>query len=358
MRESKDLIDEILSAWPLDLWRTKTIVVAVSGGADSTALLDALVRIRADAMGLVVAHFNHGLRGLESDRDEEFVAQLAQARELRFVSQRRPVDPHLSRPSEGSLREDRYRFLTQVAFDSHSQHIVLGHHADDQVETFVHRLLRGAGPRGLGGMRVQDRMANGMTLVRPMLHCTRDDIIAYLTQHSILYRNDPSNASNDYTRNKIRNEWLPTLESFAGTPGLKERWLQTMMLLREQQSMIEAMAEEIWEAEQTRCDADQLTIRLTDFDRVPWPVQRQFLVEAWHRMGWPLREMSFGHWDQVRALIERSTDDRESNNQPKRLDLPGHLHLRIAKQRITVTRNGDPSSESQTGTQQFPFDGM
>jgi len=333
MAEPKDLISEILKAWPLSEWQSSTLVVAVSGGADSTSLLDILFKIRPDRARTIVAHFNHSTRGAESDEDERFVAKMARDRELTFFSDRRQVDSANSHISEAILREDRYRFLKQVAFESKTNIIVLGHHADDQVETFIHRLLRGTGPRGLCGMSVEDRMSTGLSIIRPMLHCRRADILAYLESSQIPFRIDRSNESNDYTRNKIRNELVPLLRSFARTPKLDERLLQSMELLRQQQSMIDEMAGEVLETEDIEYDEDSFSIPRQSMLGVPWPVQQQVFVEVWHRMGWPLREMSFAHWERVRELMGRSNQDTH----PKKLDLPGHIHMHIRGKRMTLT---------------------
>ncbi|HYA34790.1 MAG TPA: tRNA lysidine(34) synthetase TilS [Candidatus Binataceae bacterium] len=195
------------------------ILVALSGGPDSVALVRAMLALR-ERLGIRVsaAHLNHGIRGAESDRDEAFVRKLAAKHDVALHVGRadglRASMPNL----EERAREARLDFLTRVATDVGASHIALGHHADDQAETVMLRLLRGASIAGLGGMAER---GPGM-LIRPLLSVSRADIVAYLDALGSAYVSDSSNESPAIARNRIRNELLPMLER-EYAPGISAR---------------------------------------------------------------------------------------------------------------------------------------
>jgi tRNA(Ile)-lysidine synthetase-like protein len=189
-------------------------IVAVSGGADSVFLLHWLAEQRL-GLRLYVAHVNHSLRGAESDADQEFVATLAKRLALPFRHQR--VSPESS--NEADLRRARLAALSSIAIECKARYIFLGHHADDLAEWLLLAALRGSGPRGLGGME-EVRHTNFGAIVRPLLEWRRDPIREWLKARSITWREDSSNDSDLYRRNRIRNEVMPLLESIS--PGAVE----------------------------------------------------------------------------------------------------------------------------------------
>jgi tRNA(Ile)-lysidine synthase len=205
----------------------ESILLALSGGPDSVALLYAL-RELAPRFGyrLAAAHLNHRLRGAESDRDEAFVRELCSTLGVELlVEQANNIDPALDAAApnlEERAREARYAFLLQAKRLGFS-HIVTAHHADDQAETVMLRLLRGAGAAGLGAMAESGTLApHGVTILRPMLHAWRHEILSYLDSMGARFVSDSSNTRSDFLRNRVRIELLPRLErDFA--PGLRRR---------------------------------------------------------------------------------------------------------------------------------------
>jgi tRNA(Ile)-lysidine synthase len=205
-----------------------TILLALSGGPDSVALLHALRELapRFDYC-LAAAHLNHRLRGAESDRDETFVRDVCSTLGVELVVQQaNNLDPALD-PAAPNLeersREARYAFLTAAATRIGASHIVTAHHADDQAETVMLRLLRGAGAAGLGAMAESGTLApGGVTILRPMLRIWRLEILRYLDSIGASFVNDSSNTHQSLMRNRVRIELLPALErDFA--PGLRRR---------------------------------------------------------------------------------------------------------------------------------------
>ena len=205
------------------------VVVAVSGGPDSLALLSILREILwALPLHLTVAHFDHGWR-TDSAADRDFVGSIAAKWGYDFQTARAPADaPH----TENAARTARYRFLRQIAATTNSSTIALGHTQDDQVETMLLHLLRGSGSRGLGAMRRRDG-----DLARPLLDITRRDIEAYLKRLHLVPRRDSTNDDPRFTRNRLRKEVLPAIDSF--DPAARELLARTADILSEEDRFLE-----------------------------------------------------------------------------------------------------------------------
>lgn len=179
-------------------------IVALSGGADSTALLVGLKKLR---LKLLAVHINHALRGLESDEDEAFCRSLCEKLSVRLVVHLLPAETR----DEASLRNARYAALGETALAEGAVTIHTAHTMDDQVETMLFRLFRGTSPNGLAGIPSRRNLFEGVVLSRPLLNVTRRQIIDFLAEQSMSFRTDSSNLSNDYSRNFIRNELMPRI---------------------------------------------------------------------------------------------------------------------------------------------------
>jgi tRNA(Ile)-lysidine synthase len=186
------------------------LLVAVSGGPDSVALLSLLHSlVRSWRLTLTVVHCNYGLRGTESDGDESFVSALCRERQLSLVIHRPTLVKRQRRSSlQAMARDARYDFMKQLAHDVAADCIAVGHTANDQAETLLMWMLRGAGMAGLTGMSYvrEDR------IIRPLLAITRKEVLAYLDHEGLTYRRDSSNEKPLYRRNRIRMELLPVIE--------------------------------------------------------------------------------------------------------------------------------------------------
>ena len=216
--------------------RNQEILVAVSGGLDSMTLLHALHELSSrHRWKLTVAHFNHQLRGRSSDADEKLVRQTAATLGLPFVAGRSNVK-EFARKSKLSLemaaRKLRHEFLARAAGERKIRAIALAHHADDQVELFFLRVLRGAGGAGLAGMKWRSSLpvdAN-LKLVRPLLDATKAELRGFVRERKIRFRNDATNATLDLPRNRIRNELLPLLRR-RYQPALSKTVLRLMEIV-------------------------------------------------------------------------------------------------------------------------------
>ncbi len=188
----------------------ETVLAAVSGGVDSVVLFHVLRVLQPKYhWDLQVAHFNHSLRGKESDQDEAFVRQLAGKYKVRFHQQKQDVRKYARQQGwsiEEAARQLRYDFLEKTAASIKAEKIAIAHNANDQAETVLLFLLRGAGKTGLAGMPIQRGK-----IVRPLLSLWRQDIDQYAQQHTLPFRLDSSNLKTDYLRNRVRLKLLPEL---------------------------------------------------------------------------------------------------------------------------------------------------
>ena len=193
-------------------------LVGLSGGIDSVVLFDLLQR--AGFPRLVVAHFHHGLRGKAADRDEKFVRQLAATAGARFACGRGRARTRAAKNKESleeAARELRRRFFARAAAKHDATTVFLAHHAGDAAETLLFHLARGAGRRGLSSLRGEVPLENsGATIVRPLLGFTRAEITAYARARKLAWREDTSNASRKFTRNRLRRDVLPALTQAMG----------------------------------------------------------------------------------------------------------------------------------------------
>ena len=257
-----------------------TVLCAVSGGADSICLLHALHHLRPKyGFRLAAAHYNHQLRGVESDRDASFVAQfvaLCCGPQRLPSGETLPAVPLYSGQGdvamearrrgmgiEAAARELRYSFLRQTAREVGADRIATAHNADDNAETILFHLARGCGLRGLTGI---PPMGNG--LIRPLLTTPRRDIEAYLARHNLPYMADSSNDDDDFARNRIRHQVIPVLEGLY--PGLAPRLAGTAALLREDEALLEEQARTI--SGQAILRGEELTIPASALGEAPQPL--------------------------------------------------------------------------------------
>lgn len=219
-----------------------SLLLGFSGGRDSVTLLELL--LEANFSKITLVHLDHGLRK-ESAADAGWVVQLAKSRALPAVTARVDVSDNASSQRIGieeAARQARLTFFSECARKYHSNKILLAHHADDQIETLLFRLLRGAGSIGLGAMPVSSYHSVGATLLlmlRPMLGIWRSQIDAYVKGHQLDFREDNSNAQTDFTRNRIRHLLIPELERTMQRPVREALW-RAAELLRAESEFIDS----------------------------------------------------------------------------------------------------------------------
>ena len=232
----RDFERKLITEWrrldlPVD---NAVVIVAVSGGADSLSLLlaaEELGKLRKLEIRFVAAHYNHRLRGEESDADEAFVRELCVDRGIELAAGHSRVKP--TNNIEQAARIERYDFLKQTAANLRSAFLLTAHTVDDQAETFLINLIRGSGVQGLSGMRTVRDLVDGQSsikLARPLLSWARRiDTEAYCRELGVAYRSDTMNEDEAFTRVRIRKILLPLLQDF--NPKIVERLAETARLL-------------------------------------------------------------------------------------------------------------------------------
>ncbi len=306
------------------------VVAAVSGGADSVALLHALIGARDPSIPfpLILAHLNHHLRGAESDADEAFIYalfhRLTSAGVSSFTLRLGRIDVAAQARAgganlEATARRVRYHWLADVAREAGVRWIATGHTADDQAETVMHRLLRGTGLQGLRGIAAQRQLETGVDLARPLLQTTRSEIIAYLDQLHQSYREDSTNRDLAYTRNRIRLDLLPYLAE-RYNPAVATALARLAELADEVFRDEEAAAVSLLSAAELPRAGKMLVFNRQRLEAAPRRLARAALRYAWAREGWPLDAMNYEAWNRLAGLV-----CGESGG----LDLPGSIRARL-----------------------------
>ncbi|QGJ69750.1 tRNA(Ile)-lysidine synthase [Planctomycetales bacterium 10988] len=309
--------DRLLENWPSAAWQGQTILVAVSGGADSVALLRLLhaicgkssfeAEISRPPTKLIVGHINHQSRGEASDEDAEFVQRLAEELQLPCRIERIMVEPRseLRRESwESAAREARYAILQKWAEEISAKWLVTAHTQDDQVETILHRVLRGTGLTGLAGIPPERSLSDTLTLARPLLSISKQELLDYLSAIKQSFREDHTNTDPTFTRNRIRHELLPLLET-SFNPKVQQSLLQLSQLAGEAQSLIDLNAEHwvsIALVESTPSLMEWDLALLPEAIRQSPAMLREILRTGWRQQGWPEQGMTFSHWNRLAEL--------------------------------------------------------
>jgi tRNA(Ile)-lysidine synthase len=293
-------------AWPPTQWRDVTVLLAVSGGADSVAMLRAVVAISGDArQRLAVAHLNHGLRGRQSDDDESFVAKVCRELSIRCATARVEVERLAARHGDGleaAARDARYAFLKETAERLGARYVVTAHTADDQAETILHRIVRGTGIGGLHGMPRARQLSPAVTLIRPMLSLRRAQLVAYLDDLGQPYRSDPSNEDTRFTRNRIRHELLPQLAEQYNS-GVVDALLRLGTLSGEVQSVVDKLVDELIERCVVRETCQRVRIDGAALRDQPAYVIRELLMAVWRDRNWPMQSMGFAQWELLADMV-------------------------------------------------------
>lgn len=304
-----------------------TVVCAVSGGADSMALLWAMYLIK-DKMGiqLEAAHFNHGLRGAESDRDEQFVREFCQRFDIPLHVGKGQVRPG-KKGLEAAAREARYAY-----FDTLPGKLATAHTADDNAETVLLHLVRGTGLKGLGGIApVMGRR------IRPMLTVTRQQVLALLEEYHISYVTDSSNETDAFLRNRLRHHVMPLLKQ--ENPRLAEKLSDMAMRLRQDEEALCAMADR--------------PLPEMEALRTMHPAIRSRMLETFLKEN-GVREPEADHIALVEQLVF-------SNNPSAKADLPGGVTVSRCYEKLVVLTEETPAEAVELpveGTVKLPRLGL
>jgi tRNA(Ile)-lysidine synthase len=301
----------VQSAWSLANWSNITILLGVSGGADSTALLRAIANLRPfNAAGsVVIAHYNHKMRGQAADDDATFVKDLAEQHGMQcIVGEASPENSHCS---EEAFRQARYKFLEQAAAEVGARYIVLAHTADDQAETILHNLLRGSGLRGISGMPKTRKMNNATTLMRPMLGISRQQVRDYLTRIAQTFRHDSSNDQPIFTRNKLRLDLIPQLQR-----EYNPQIITQLLTLGEQADQaieeLQRQALQLLNLASHWSNNNACTLNINCLRETSPTILRELMVLIWRTADWPRREMNFTRWNDLVIILLQESDTQRT----------------------------------------------
>lgn len=313
---------------PADCPETR-ILLGVSGGADSMALLHVLT------FGLsrqtAVCHLNHGLRGEESERDEAFVRRLCEQWGIPCIVRREEIAARAEEwrcSIEEAGRRARYRLFAETAAQLQIRWIATAHTRSDSLETMLLNLARGSGMRGLSGIpdsRLLAGPAGPVRILRPLLDCTRAEVEAYCAMHRIPFVTDSSNLSDVYTRNKIRHIVVPALQEI--NPAFADTAARTMRILREEDALLDGMAEDaLRQAWQPGSGGWMVSL----LQELPAPLLRRAVLRILAQAG---RERSCRRAEELAAGIREGT---------LRLELEGGTEARIRRGILTVGAVSEP----------------
>lgn len=310
-----------------------SLLVAVSGGADSVALLLGLLQLREPLrLTLRAAHLNHQLRGADADSDAEWVSALCRRNEIPCdveVASIRELAEQTRRGLEETARETRYEFLRATATRHGCDVVAVAHTADDQAETVLHHILRGTGLTGLRGMEWSRSLGDSTRLIRPMLAIWRTEVEQFLTELSQDFRQDATNQDVSLTRNRLRRELLPRLEQ-----DFNLRVREHLCQLAEQAAGCEEAtriaADTLLEAALLDQSDNVVRLRRDALTQVSRPLAREVFVRLWQRANWTRQSMAFAHWDRLVDFVQA--------DQPAAIDLPGPVSVRRRANMIVLQR--------------------
>lgn len=294
-----------------------TVLVGVSGGADSVALLRGLLELKAELdLRIRVAHLNHQLRGAESDVDAAWVRQLCELHGIPVTVATAGLDPR-GAGIEEAARDARHRFLNQAAADLDCEMIVTAHTADDQSETVLHHVLRGTGLSGLRGIPASRMTASGFRLVRPMLRIRRECVEQFLAEIGQDFRSDATNADTSLTRNWLRHKLFPDLRERFG-PRVDVAMIRLAEQAGEIEEALTVLAERLLEDVILDVQSDAVRLNARPLVKQPLHLVRETLRLVWQRQGWPRQLMGFQEWNRLAEVALAGGD----------INLPGQIRAR------------------------------
>ena len=296
------------------------VLLAVSGGADSTALLYAISALSSKNVfrpEILCAHINHQLRAARADSDEDFVIAQAAGMDLAITTKRVNVREFAARKKlsiETAARQLRIKNLIEIAKTNNCKTIATAHQKNDNAETILQRLSRGTGLRGLGGIWPMRIFTDEFKFVRPLLCVDRNEIIQYLQHRNLTWRQDRTNTDCTYRRNYIRHRLLPQLQQNC-TGSIVEQLSELSESARRFYKLICRSADEVW-PKVADCPAEKVTLELKMLLAQPQPVRIELLRRALKALGCGERNITQYHYEKLLQLARRNTSGRK-------IDLPG-----------------------------------
>lgn len=328
---SMSMIDGLTEACQLDALTRGILLVAVSGGGDSIGLLHALhyggvLPLATGAREIVVVHADHGLRP-QSSADRTFVEKTCEKFGLRCVAEKIAVCSHAGEGIEAAARRARYAHFSSTAGVVGARVVLLAHTLDDQAETVLHRLCRGTGVNGLGGMSSVRELVEGITLVRPMLTVPRSSVRRYLESVGQSWVEDASNEDVSRSRNYLRHKILPSLEQ-GPYPGAAAAICRLADHARRMGRLVTTAAAAVVEQHAT-LNPESAVVDLSGLQVVDPDLLVEAFVEIWRRQAWPRRDMTTTHYRRLAETTLRLSKAaaRQEFQKAEAFVLPGGVRV-------------------------------
>lgn len=311
-----------------------SVLVGVSGGPDSIALLHVLIKLASRfSLRLGVAHLNHSLRHNDSDKDAEFVLSVAKTFDLPCYVHKEDVYQYQVENKlslEEAARRVRYNFFERVSEAKNFNKIALGHHCDDNAELVLMNLFRGSGPQGISGIPPK----RDEKIIRPLIHLKRSEIIDYLETKGLKYVSDTSNLDTKYIRNRIRLQLIPLLkESY--NPKIIDTLNRLSAIIGSEEEWIEDIIHPLFEKTALNLEDDIVSFSIPRLKEMNVAAQRRIIRKAIEWIKKDLRRITFLHIDSVINLLESGPTD-------KSLDLPDRIRIKRNRERLIFSKEKKP----------------
>ncbi len=327
------------------------VLIGVSGGPDSMSLLHALI-VLSGFMGirLGVAHLNHCLRGIESDRDEKFVISVAQKHGLPFFVEKKNIFQEKEKTGlsiEEAGREARYHFFNSICRSMRFDKVAVAHHQGDNAEQILLNLLRGSGPSGIRGIPpVREN------IIRPLIQTSRAEIIHFLELQKIDFVIDKTNEDDLFQRNRIRHQLIPLLESNYN-PKISETLIRLGNILRTEEEWISNIITPFYDKATLTSDRHRRTLSISELLNFHPALQRRIIRKAIQAIKGNLRKISYSHIDAITDMIKNIAPD-------SRLDLPDRIRIikqdsRLIVQKETQNLRISPMSAEKSDPVSFKY---
>jgi len=286
------------------LEKNDSVLVGLSGGPDSVTLLHALYSLKKEySLNILLAHLDHKFRGEESRADRKFCEDLAKKYNLEIMWEEIDV-PKISKEKgispEEAARFERYGFFKRSAKERGIDKIAVGHTRDDQAETVLMRIIRGAGMKGLGGISPVKDM-HGFKIIRPLIEISRKDVEAFISETGLKFRKDSSNEKAIFTRNKIRLELIPLLEKEFNS-NIKEVLANMAENLKTEDEFLSKLAKRKFKSV-SKVRQEEILIDIKKFKKQPEAIRKRILRAALEEFKGDLRRLTYQHWKEMEDLI-------------------------------------------------------
>lgn len=330
-QELKKLENKLLENLKTLLPKKSKVVLGVSGGPDSIFLLHILDKLKkVHPIQIIVTHVNHLLRGKESDLDENFVKSLAKEKKHLFALLKKDIkkaSKNLKKGLEETGREIRYKFFHEIAKKHKAAFLITAHHADDNLETIIMNFARGAGLKGLSGMKEIEKIDKNLQLLRPLLTISKEEILKYLKINAIPFKEDKSNKDTIYKRNYIRHKIIPSLKKI--NPNITSTIAKNTHHIRGISKILEEKTTAF--IKKNTLNKTHSKIDAKSLKKQSPTLQKEIILHLYENLIGNTRNIETSHVEEVIKIINAKEGNKKKNL--------GSLTFSIKNNILTITKN-------------------